>query len=139
MATITDPTAVLAVIAAFGAVFAAIGIISWIYLSLAFTAIGKKANLSNPALAWIPGVGPLILSYQASKMHWWPWILLVLSFIPFLGFVTGLVFTVYAMIWQWKLLETVGKPGWWVLLALIPGVGSLVYLILIGIAAWSSN
>jgi len=54
-----------------------IAIALYIYSSLAFMAIGRKAKLSAPGLAWIPGVGPFIISFQASKMHWWPWLLLI--------------------------------------------------------------
>lgn len=118
----------------------------YVYMSMAFMAIARKARLDSPGLAWIPGVGPLIIAYQTSKMHWWPWLLLIsllVMWIPVLGvlvyFVGMITFAVFAMIWQWKMFETVGKPGWWVLLALIPFVGGLIYLVMIGIAAWSKN
>jgi len=123
-------------------VFAAV----YVYMSMAFMAIAKKARLDSPGLAWIPGVGPLIIAYQTSKMHWWPWLLLIsliVMWVPVIGvlvyFVGMITFAVFAMIWQWKMFETVGKPGWWVLLVLIPFVGGLIYLVMIGIAAWSKN
>jgi hypothetical protein len=123
-------------------IFAAV----YVYMSLAFMAIAKKAKLDSPGLAWIPGVGPLIIAFQTAKMHWWPWLLLIsllLMWIPFIGiliyFIAIITFAVYAIIWQWKMFEAVDKPGWWILLALIPFVGGLVYLIMVGIAAWSKN
>jgi len=131
--------ALLAAMAAFLLVFALIGIALYIYMSLAFMAIGRKARLSIPGLAWIPGVGPIIIAFQASKMHWWPWLLLiayVFMFVPIISFITIialLVFAVFSVIWQWKMFEAIGRPGWWALLALIPVVNFILY----GIAAWS--
>jgi hypothetical protein len=107
--------------------------ILWIYLSLAYMAIGKKAQLSTPGLAWIPGVGPAIIAFQASKMHWWPWLLIIGMFIPFIGAIFSIAFAVYYIIWSWKMFEAVDKPGWWAILLLIP----IVNLIMVGIAAWS--
>src|SRR3989344_7211820 len=59
-------------------------VFTYVFTSLAYTSIGKKASLTAPALAWIPGLGPLITAFRASKMHWWPWILSV-------GFVTVII------------------------------------------------
>ena len=93
-------------------------VIIYVYISLAYFAIAKKARLSSPGLAWIPFIGPLILAYQASKMHWWPWLLLIGYMIPFVGIFTGLVFGVFTIIWHWKMFEAVRKPGWWAILML---------------------
>ena len=112
----------------------------YIYLGFAFMALGRKANVKTPELAWIPfGIGPLIIAYQTSKMHWWPWLLLIGLIIPYLNYIISIVFTVYAFIWLWKLFEKIGRPGWWVLFNLIPGIGNLVFLILAGVAAWAKK
>ena len=111
----------------------------YVYMGFAFMQIAKRAKLKTPALSWIPGVGPLIIAYQASKMHWWPWLLLIGFVIPILNFFAIIAFTVYSIIWEWKLFEAVGRPGWWALLSLVPFVGSVVYLILVGIAAWGKK
>lgn len=124
---------------AFFAVASVSFILIWIYSAMAFMALGKKSNLKNPGLAWIPGLGPLIISFQASKTHWWPWLLLVVFMIPAVNILAILVFFVYSMIWNWKLFVTVGKPGWRILLALIPLIGPVVYLIFLGVAAWSKS
>jgi hypothetical protein len=116
-----------------------ISIALYIYMSFAYMAIGRKAKLKTPELAWIPSVGPLILAFQASKMHWWPWLLLIGFVIPFVNIAAIIIFIVFAIIWQWKLLEAIGKPGWWVLLNLIPIIGTIVWLVLLGIAAWSKD
>lgn len=143
--------AYIAMFAGFMIVAFILAIAGYIYLSLAFMKISQKANLTSPALAWIPGVGPLIQMYRISGMHWWPWLLLAVPliafpvmFIPIIGilasiiyFVAILTFAVFVIIWMWKTFEAVNKPGWWVLLGLIPGIGGLISLILIGVAAWS--
>ncbi|MBU3913577.1 MAG: hypothetical protein KKB21_01540 [Nanoarchaeota archaeon] len=128
-----------AMLAAFMILFFLIGIGLYIYVSLAFMAIARKAKYSTPGIAWIPGIGPLIIEYKVSKMHWWPWLLLIgylFMVIPVLGFLASLallVFAVFSVIWMWKMFEAVNRPGWWAILSLIP----VVNLILLGIAAWS--
>lgn len=129
----------IALIAGMFGVFLILALILYIYLSLAFMALGRKAGLTSPALAWIPSFGPLIIAFQASKMHWWPWLLLIVAAVPYAGFVAGPLFMVFTLIWQWKLFDSIGRPGWWVLLNLIPLVGSFIWLILLGVAAWSKE
>ena len=130
----------IAILAGMFVVGLILGIAIYVYLGFAFMAIGKKAGVKTPELAWIPFyIGPLIIAYQTSKMHWWPWLLLIGFFIPYLNFVATIAFTVFAYIWMWKLFEKIGRPGWWVLLSLIPFVGPIVFLILIGVAAWDKN
>ncbi len=135
-----------ALLAAMFLVFLILGIAFYIYSSLAFMAIGRKARDSLPGLAWIPGIGPVIIAFRASKMHWWPWLLLLsilLSFIPILGiviyFLGMIAFMVFVFIWNWKLFEAVGRPGWWALMPIVPILGTIAYLIVIGIAAWGKK
>ena len=123
------------VLALFAGVFLVVWLAVYIYLSFAFMAMAKKAKLSTPGLAWIPGVGPIIIAYQASKMHWWPWLLIIGMFIPIIGALFSLAFAVYFIIWLWKLFEKIRRPGWWAILCIIP----VVNLVLIGIAAWSDE
>ncbi len=132
----------LSLILTFLLVFFLIMIGLYIYNSLAFMAIGKKAKLNHPGLAWIPGIGPLIIAFQASKMHWWPWLLLggFLTFsIPILGqvifLISAFLFIIFTIIWDWKMFQAINKPGWWALMLLIP----IVNFIFLGIAAWSKE
>ncbi len=134
--TTMDPTAgLVGLIMGMIFVFIIIAIVMYIYMGFAFMAIGRKAKLKTPELSWIPGVGPAIIAFQASKMHWWPWLLIIGTLIPVVGFVFSLAFAVFMVIWQWKMFEVIKRPGWWALLCLIPIVG----FILIGIAAWSKE
>jgi len=107
----------------------------WVYMSLAYMYIAKRNKQKNYALAWIPYIGPLIISFNASKMDWWPWLLLSGLFVPVIGGVALLVFTVFAVIWHWRMFEEIKRPGWWALLLLIP----IVNFVMIGIAAWGKN
>lgn len=117
----------------FATIIIALGL--WIYTSFAFMAIGKKIKYKNYGLAWIPGIGPLIIAFQASKMPWWPWLLLIGYLVPFIGGIAVLAFYVFAIIWMWKMFEKIKYPGWWAILMLVP----IVNLVFLGIAAWSKK
>jgi hypothetical protein len=125
----------LALIMGMIVIFIIVGIAIYVYLSFAFTTIGRKAKLKTPELAWIPIVGPAIVAFQTSKMHWWPWLLLIGTLIPVIGFIFSITFAVFAVIWYWKMFEKIKRPGWWALLCLIPIVNFVLY----GIAAWSKK
>ena len=137
IASLTSTPGFWTMIVAFFAIFLLIFVAIWIYQSLAYMSIARKAKQRLPGLAWIPGIGPLIISFRASKMNWWPWLLLIglifAHFAPVIYVIAMIVFAVYSVIWNWKMFERIHKPGWWALLCLIPIVG----LVMIGIAAWS--
>ncbi len=123
----------IALIAALGVfIFFFVLLIAYIYLSFAYSAVGKRAKVKSSGLAWIPGVGPLIIAYKASKMPWWPWLLIVAMFIPVIGFIANIAFLVFTVIWHWKMFESVKRPGWFSILMLIP----IVNFVIIGITAW---
>jgi uncharacterized membrane protein YhaH (DUF805 family) len=111
----------------------------YIYSSLAFMAIAKKAGYPHPGIVWIPIIGTLIVTANIAKMHWWPILLLLLTWIPYAGIVFSIAVLIFSIIWMWKTFEAVKKPGWWILLNFIPLVGTIVFLILLGIAAWSKD
>jgi uncharacterized membrane protein YhaH (DUF805 family) len=123
----------IAALGAFFIIYLIVMIGLYIFVSFAFMKIGKKAQLKSPGIAWIPGIGPLLIAFFASGMHWWPWLLLIGFIIPFLNIVVMLVFMVFAIIWYWKMFEAIGKPGWWAIMLIIP----IVNIIFIAIAAWS--
>ena len=110
----------------------------YVYMSFAYMMIARKNNQSNPGLAWIPFVGPYLIAYKASKMHWWPWLLLIGFIIPFVSAIAGLAFGVFAVIWNWKMFEAIGRPGWWAIFMIIPLL-NIVYFVFIGIAAWGNS
>ena len=118
----------------------------YIYTSLAFMKIGKKTQDEKSWLAWIPIIGKPLLTSRIAKMSWWPVLLLLgyfFSYIPnfgvYISFAFLITFSIFSFIWIWKTFEAVGKPGWWVLLILVPILGWIIYYILLGIAAWSKS
>ena len=108
---------------------------TYVYLSFAFMHLARKARVSPAGIAWIPVVGPAILLSKSAKMRWWPILLLIGAWIPLIGFLFSITFTVFFIIWLWKTYEVVRKPGWWAILWIVPIVG----LVLLGIAAWSKK
>lgn len=131
-------SALVGFILAFMAIFVVLAIAVYIYTSLAFMAIAKKTGAEPAGIAWIPLIGPALIASKSAKMHWWPILLLIGFWIPILNFVLMITFIVFFFIWRWKTFEAVGRPGWWVLLTLIPIAGGIIYLILLGVAAWSN-
>lgn len=131
--------AVLGGLMALMAAFLFIAVILWVgiyvYTSLVFMAIAKKTKTTPAGIAWIPGIGPAILTSKIAKMHWWPILLLIGVFIPYIGIIAELAFAVFFVIWLWKTFEAVDRPGWWAILCLLP----IVNLVLLGIAAWSKK
>ncbi len=122
-----------------------INVFLYVYKSLAFMYIGKKAGDNLAPLAWIPYVGNTIVAYRSSGMHWWPWIFIaiyMLSFLPLMFldsiivpiviFVSIVIYVVFFIIWLWKLFEKANWPGWMALLYIIP----VVNLVILGIVAW---
>lgn len=138
-------------------IFLLILLLFYVYISSAFSSLAKKKDFSHPGLSWIPIIGPLIIMSNLANMHWWPIFLLMLvplkiitlMFLPFsilitmileyIGFAALLVLTVFSFIWMWKTFNAVNRPGWWVLFNLVPILGSFIFLILLGVAAWSKK
>ena|SRR3972149_908127 len=110
----------------------------YIYTSFAFMAIARKAKYKTPEIAWVPVVGPLLIQAKTAKMHWWPILLLIGAWIPFIGWALSIVVSVFSIIWTWKTLEAIHRPGWWVLISAIPVIG-IAWFVLLGIAAWGKK
>jgi len=116
-------------------IFVILALCIYVYMGFAFMAIAKRLKLKAPGLAWIPFVGPMIIIFQSSKMHWWPWLLLIGWMIPFVGWIAEIAFCVFSVMWSWKMFERLKKPGWWAIICLIPIVNFVLY----GIAAWGKK
>ena len=124
-----------ALFGAFFLVFALIGLALYIYVALAYMTIAKKTKTDNGWLAFIPIANIYLLTQIAEISGWWT-LLVLIAWIPILG---GLALAALMIYLNWKVFERVGKPGWWALIALIPVVGSIIYLVLLGIAAWGKK
>lgn len=125
-----------------------ISVFIYVFHSLLYVSLAKKAKQNSPNLAWIPVVGPWIIAFNASGMHWWPWLLIVVPMI--ISFIVsdpivitiilsalGPIFLIFKTIWSWRLFGVVGRPGWWALLIFIPIVGPIVAVIVLIFAAWT--
>ncbi|MFA5992372.1 MAG: hypothetical protein WC796_01555 [Candidatus Pacearchaeota archaeon] len=130
--------AILAMVAAAIVFVLIVTIILWLYMSFAYMAIAKKAKLKhiNPGIAFIPVVGPAIIASKIAKMHWWPILLLIGIVIIPISLLFVIAFTIFMIVWMWKTFEAIKKPGWWAILMIIPIV-NIIYLVLLGVAAWS--
>lgn len=124
----------------------------YLYSSAAYSKIGRKAGLNSPGIAWMPGLGWLAVIFESSKMHWWPFLIMVCGFLlgyililsvlivgaimAILGgailFATMIFWLVITTIWHWKTYKTVGKPGWWIL---VPILATIIGLVLAFIGA----
>lgn len=120
----------------------------YVYFALALMAIAKRTNTKNGWMAWIPYANVYLISKIAQK-HWWPILLLVPSIIfaffpeniilSIIELIFLLAFLIFIFIWWWKICKIRGKPGWWILLALIPFIGQIWVIILLGILAWGKD
>jgi len=115
-----------------------ISIAVYVYMSLAYMGIAKKANHPSPGIAWIPGIGPALISAKIAEMHWWPILFLIGLIIPVIGPFLMIPYIVFMIIWTWKLYEKFGKPGWWAILIVIP-IANIFYFISIGMIAWGES
>lgn len=132
------PAALIAIILGALAVVIVVGIIIYVYSALALMAIAKKTKTEPAYLAWIPIANYYLMS-KIAKMHWWPILLIVGFWIPFLGWIATLLLWIFTIIWWYKIFEAVKRPGWWALLVIIPFIGWLIFFILLGVAAWSKK
>jgi hypothetical protein len=127
----------------------------YVYFSLAYAAVGRKAGLQNPGIAWMPfGFGPLATIFEVSRSHWWPFPFFAIGYVvsyavmmfgifgggvlTTIGLVSLIivlvVFSIIAIIWHWKTYVAVGRPGWWILPPVI--ISALGY-VLIFLSAFS--
>jgi len=128
----------LALIAGIAIILITIFVAVYVYLSIATMALAKKTGTKHGWLAWIPFANFYLYSKMAG-MHWWPIFLLVGLFIPYLEFLSMTAFAVFNFIWFWKIFKKVEKPGWWSLFPILLFPGWIIFLILLGVAAWSEE
>ncbi len=104
----------------------------YIYFAIAWMTIGDKLKYKRPWLAWIPFAN-ISMILQMGGFHW-AWVFLIL--IPILGWIALWVLTIIA---TWRILEQRKYPGWFSLSIVIPQVGTVLYMIIIGFAAWADR
>ena len=104
----------------------------YIYHSLAWVRIARKMKYKRAWLSWIP-IANIAMILQLGGFHW-AFIFLIL--IPILGW---LALAVLGIISLWRIFEKRKYPGWFSLGIIITQVGWILYLIAIGLAAWSDR
>jgi hypothetical protein len=104
----------------------------YVYFALAWQTTAKKLKYKRPWLAWIPFAN-LAMILSIGGFHW-AWIFLLV--IPFLGWLAVYVLLIIA---TWKILEKRNYPGWLSLSMIVPKIGGILYLILIGFTAWADR
>jgi hypothetical protein len=127
--------AIMAMLAGMMILLIVVGIAMYIYMGLTLMSVAKKLKVEPAWLAWVP-IGNVYLMTKMAKMPWWPMLLLIGALIPYLGIIAMVAFMVFAFIWMWKICEARSRPGWWVLLSLIPLVGGIWSIVMWGILAW---
>jgi hypothetical protein len=131
-------SSIMGIMAAFIVVAFIFMVAVYVYSALALSTLAKRTNTQNPWLAWIP-VGNLVLMANIAKMPWWPVLFLIGFIIPIVNFLAMIAFMVFVIIWMWKICEIRKRPGWWAVLSIIPFVGGIWGLILMGILAWAKE
>ena len=138
----------IAVSAIFMLVYLVIGLFFYVYSGLTLMAIAKRTNTEHAWFAWIPFLNIYLVS-QVAREAGWP-VLLVLvpvilvlfpqnTFTLMVYIVSIVTFVVFNFFWWWKVCRIRGKPGWWILLTIIPILGWIWGLIMMGILAWGKG
>lgn len=116
--------------------FAAFYIVAAVFLMRLF----DKAGVQGKWRAWVPVYNTMVLGKLGDVS---PWVVLgaivasaILGQIPFLGFFIGLLPLAAAVMFGWRVGLKLDKDWYWLLLWLIPGVGTLVWL---GILAFDGS
>jgi hypothetical protein len=104
----------------------------YIYHALAWYIIAKKLKHKNPWLAWIP-FASAAMRLQLGKFNW---ALIFLVLIPFFGWIALFVLLIIA---HWRIFEKRKYPGWFSLSMIIPEIGGILFLIIIGFVAWKDR
>lgn len=111
----------------------------YIISSFFFMKIFEKAGVQGKWRAWVPIYNTLIAAKLGDVSPWAYLIVLVgasvLSNIPVIGFVFGLVAVAAGVVVAWRIGLKFGKDWPLLLLWLIPGIGTLIWL---GILAFGS-
>lgn len=107
----------------------------YIYCSLVYMKLAQKIGVRHAWLAWIP-IANIYLISKMAQQHWWPLLLIFTFIIPLLNVITLMLFLTFNFFWHCRIFERVGRPAWWAMASLIPGFGSLVFLVMLGLAAW---
>ena len=100
----------------------------YVYHSLAWRAIATKLKYKRPWLAWIPFANTA-MRLQLGGFHW-AWVFLYPLVIPIF---------ILLIISHWRIFKKRKYPGWFSLSLILPDLGGILYLIIIGFVAWKDR
>ncbi|MBA8816517.1 TRAP-type mannitol/chloroaromatic compound transport system permease small subunit [Microbacterium halimionae] len=112
--------------------------------SFLYMRIFDKAGVQGKWRAWVPVYNYLILAKLGDLSPWWFLGALVgaglLSGIPIVGALLYLVPLVLIVMYSWRVGLKLGKEWYYLLLFLIPGIGSLIWLAIMAFTSsrWST-
>jgi hypothetical protein len=111
------------------AIVAIIGIIAYIYTSIALYTIAKKLKIEPAWLAWVPVANLALVAMCANRSWTWvfAWFLVI---IPFFGWLALVAINVW---FWWVIAEKRKISGALSLLQIIQPIG---YWVMVGIIAW---
>ncbi|MEK6964488.1 MAG: hypothetical protein AABX70_08790 [Nanoarchaeota archaeon] len=104
----------------------------YVYSAYAWMLIAKRLKYDKPWLAWIPFANVSMI-FQLGGFHW---ALVFLLLIPIFGWIAVFVLSIIS---HWRIFEKRKYPGWYSLSVIVPYVGSILYLIAIGLVAWKDK
>ncbi|MGD9276399.1 MAG: hypothetical protein PVJ67_04450 [Candidatus Pacearchaeota archaeon] len=118
---------------AFGIVFAILLVLGlYVYTAYSWMTIARKLKYKKSYLAWIP-IANISMILQLGGFHW-AWVFLI--FIPILGWIALFVLMI---ITTWRIFEKRKYPGWFSLSSIIPKIGGILYLVVIGFVAFKDR
>jgi hypothetical protein len=116
------------------------GVILYVVSAFFLMKIFDKAGVEGKWRAWVPVYNTLVLAKLGDVS---PWIALagaaaaaILGQIPVIGWLFGLVGIAISVMYSWRVGLKLGKEWYWLLLWLIPGLGTVIWL---GILAFDSS
>ncbi len=104
----------------------------YVYASLAWMTIARKLKYNKPWLAWIPFANVAMIL----QLGGFPWGWVFLFLIPIFGWIALGVLVIIA---TWRIFEKRKYPGWLSLSMIIPWLGKIFYLVIIGFVAWEDK
>lgn len=125
-----DPAVVGAVFAAIGVVALVSYVVNAIFLGMVFKKAGVEAWK-----AWVPVYNMWVFLELGGQMGWLS-LLVLLAWVPFLGFIPAIVATVFMCIAAYRIGLNFGKDGVFVLLFIFLSIVWLIWLAVDKTAVW---
>lgn len=110
----------------------------YVYTSLAYMNLARRIGVQPAWLAWIP-IANLYLISKMAGMHWWPALLLLLLPVPLINIMAMVALLIFFFFWHVRIFAKAGRPEWWALSLMLPGAGTVLFYVLLGLAAWGGK